>query len=135
DPMGVLRAPGTLDRERHEEIGGKGVESRLRRPTNGFAEPQRPLASGLDARAHALVQDRPAKGSLGRLEVESKRMLIARHGSVSPRLRKQIGDHMSIHRRLRLNPESFRNPRRKRVRSHSRSSLLLSPQAVLFRYP
>src|SRR5436190_21284865 len=49
-------------------------------------------------------------------------LLVARHGCVPLRLRKQIGDELSIRRRLRLdleNLENLRSPRRKRVRSQT----------------
>ena len=117
--MRVLGPPGALDGKRDEEIRSKGVDHRLGRPADRFAEPQRPLARRLDTRTHALVEDRTPERSLGRLEVEPKRMLAARHGGVSLRLHEQVRDHVSIHRRLRLDPESFRNPRRKRVRSQT----------------
>ena len=58
-------------------------------------------------------------------------MIIARHGRMPLRLRNQVGDDVCIRRRLRLCPESFRYPRRKRVRSHTFPLLPLSPSQSL----
>src|SRR5262249_31534511 len=117
--LAVAAAPRALDRKRDEQVGREGVEDRVREPAGGCAHPQRPLARSLDARTHPLVQDFTAERPLRSLAVEPKSMLSAQHGDVSWRLRQQIGDELSIRRRLRLDPESLSKPRRKRVRSQT----------------
>jgi len=97
--------PRPLDCERNEEVGDEGIQDRLRDPAADLTHPQRPGARGLDARAHPLLQDLTTERSLGRLEVEPKQMLVfTRHAHVSLCLRHQIGDKLSIRRRLRLDP-------------------------------
>ena len=125
--FGVSRSPRPLDGEAHEQLRRECPTDSLARVTGGATEAPRASSRSLDAGARACVEELPSECALDCVEVEPKRMLLRRAANDAPRLHEQIRDELNIRRRLRLDPEFSRCPRRKRVRSHSLPLLLYFP--------